>query len=89
MIPASSPSPVWVQPLENHRLRLRFEDGLERIFDVSPYLEDDYFSSLRSPAVFNTVRINGLTVEWMGGIDICPDELYLNSHPVENAFSGL
>ena len=23
--------------------------------------------------MFNTVRTNGLTVEWMGGIDICPD----------------
>ena len=83
MIPAS-PSPVWVRPLENHRLRLRFEDGTERIFDVTPYLGDDFFSSLRGTAVFNTVRTNGLTVEWMGGIDICPDELYENSHLVES-----
>lgn len=83
MIRASAPSPVWVRPEADHRLRLRFENGEERLFDVSPYLEDDYFSSLRSPAVFSTVRINRLTVEWMGGIDICPDELYGNSRSAE------
>jgi hypothetical protein len=69
--------------LENHHLRLRFEKGEERIFDVAPYLDDAYVSPLRSPAVFSTVRVNGLTVEWMGNIDICPDELYENSRPAE------
>jgi hypothetical protein len=49
----------------------------------APYLEDACFFSLRSPTVFSTVRVKGLTVEWMGGIDICPDELYENSLPAE------
>ena len=30
----------------------------------------------------NEVKINPLTIEWAGGIDICPDELYYNSMPI-------
>jgi hypothetical protein len=78
-----SPSPVYVEPLEDYQLLLRFDNKEERIFDVKPYLEDSYFASLKSRAVFKTVKINQLTVEWIGNIDICPDELYYNSAPVK------
>lgn len=83
MICAFASVPVCVQPEADHCLRLRFENGEERIFDVSPYLEDSYFSQLRSPAVFSTMRVNCLTGEWMGGIDICPDMLHENSRSAE------
>ena len=74
-----SHSPVYVKPLDDYRLLLRFENKEERIFDVKPYLKDNYFSPLRSKAIFRTVKTNQLTVEWIGNIDICPDELYYNS----------
>jgi hypothetical protein len=35
-----SPSPVYVEPLEDYQLLLRFDNKEERIFDVKPYLED-------------------------------------------------
>jgi hypothetical protein len=79
---ASNPSPVFVKPLDCHRLFLRFSNQEERIFDVSPYLEHKYFAALNNPVIFRTAKTNGLTVEWMGDIDICPDELYENSRPV-------
>ena len=74
-----SHSPVYVKPLDDYRLLLRFDNKEERIFDVKPYLEDNYFSPLKSKAIFRTVKTNQLTVEWIGNIDICPDELYYNS----------
>ncbi|HCM25077.1 MAG TPA: DUF2442 domain-containing protein [Treponema sp.] len=82
MTRVSSPSPVFVKALENYRLFLRFDNQEERIFDVTPYLKDTFFASLANPVIFNTVKTNGLTVEWMGNIDICPDELYENSKPL-------
>jgi hypothetical protein len=36
---------------------------------------------LRSPAIFNTVKPAGLSIEWVHGQDVCPDELYYNSVP--------
>ena len=71
--------PVNVKPLDGYRLMLTFDNEEQRIFDVTPYLDDTFFAPLRNIAVFETVNINPITVEWDGGIDICPDELYYNS----------
>ena len=75
--------PIAVVPLEKYRLLITFDNDEQRVFDVTPYLGDDFFSPLRNLSVFQTAKINPLTVEWAGGIDICPDELYVNSIPVE------
>ena len=74
-----SPSPIYVKPLDDYKLLLRFDNDEERIFDVKPYLNDIYFAPLKNTAVFKTVKTNSLTIEWIGDIDICPDELYFNS----------
>ena len=71
--------PVKVKPLDSYKLLITFDNDEQRIFDVAPYLDDDFFSPLRNPAIFRTAKINPITVEWVGGIDICPDELYYNS----------
>jgi hypothetical protein len=75
--------PVEVKPLEHYRLLITFDNKERRIFDVAPYLDDAFFAPLRSLAVFNSVKINPITVEWAGGIDLCPDELYYNSQPID------
>jgi len=71
--------PLEVKPLENHKLLLKFDNNEQRIFDVEPYLTDSYFAPLRNLIIFNTVKVNPISIEWAGGIDICPDELYYNS----------
>ena len=76
--------PVEVKPLENYCLLITFNNNEKRIFDVSPYLNDNFFAPLRNPVIFKSVKINPLTVEWAGGIDFCPDELYYNSIAVSN-----
>jgi len=73
--------PIDVKPLEPYRLFITFNNKEQRIFDVAPYLSDSFFAPLRNTTIFQTVKINLLTVEWAGGIDICPDELYYNSTP--------
>jgi len=76
--------PIDVKPLKQYQLLITFNNKERRIFDVAPYLNDDYFRPLRNQSVFRTAKVNSLTVEWVGGIDICPDELYYNSKPQEN-----
>ena len=75
--------PIEVKPLEKYRLLITFDNKEQRVFDVTPYLSDNFFAPLRNPAIFQTAKTNPLTVEWAGGIDICPDELYYNSKPIE------
>ena len=75
--------PVKVKPLPDYKLLITFDNKEQRLFDVTPYLNDVFFAPLRNHAVFQSVKINPLTIEWAGGIDMCPDELYYNSKLVE------
>lgn len=76
------PTAIDVQVQENYRLQILFDNDEIRLFDVKPYLDDPFFAPIANPHVFRTVTTNALTVEWLGEIDICPDELYYNSVPI-------
>ena len=66
--------PVEVRPLEQYKLLITFDNREKRIFDVSPYLSDNFFAPLKNPVVFQSVKISPISLEWVGGIDMCPDE---------------
>jgi hypothetical protein len=51
------------------------------ILSMQPYLDFKPFNELRNITLFNTVKPAGLSIEWLHGQDICPDELYYNSVP--------
>lgn len=67
-----------VEPLGNVRLRLSYETGEVRLFDVEPYAKGSWFSQLRDSAYFKSVHLlpGGIGIEWAGGQDIAPHELY-------------
>lgn len=73
---------VSVIPLENYRLRIEFDNGEIRIFDVKPLIRGSWMGELADESYFKTVRIGGLSVEWPHEQDICPDQLYEQSKPV-------
>ena len=75
--------PVEVKPLEHYKLLITFDNMEQRLFDVSPYLNDDFFAPLRNQTIFNSVKISPVSIEWLGGIDMCPDELYYNSVKIQ------
>lgn len=70
------PKAIEVKALKSYKLEIKFEDGKKGIFDVSPYLEFVQFKELKDENIFNTVKIDGLSISWSNGADICPDELY-------------
>ena len=76
------PCAIEVMPQPDYHLLITFDNNERRIFDVKPYLDFKAFFELRNQTIFNTVKIAGLSVEWLHGQDICPDELYYNSIPV-------
>ena len=71
--------PIAVETLSDYNLLITFDNNERRILDVKPYISDSYFAPLKALSVFNTVKINSISLEWEGGIDMCPDELYYNS----------
>ena len=70
-----------VTALPAMKLRLRYETGEVRIFDVSPYADGSWSGELQDEAYFKTVRLlpGGVGIEWANGQDIAPHELYDHS----------
>ncbi len=73
------PRAIEVEPLENYILKIKFDNQEVKKFDVKPYLKYKAFEKLKDKKIFNTVKISGLSIAWINGEDICPDELYSNS----------
>ena len=76
------PRAIAVKPIEDYKLLVTFSNNEKRIFDVTPYLKYKQFEELKNPAIFKTVKVAGLSIEWINGADICPDELYNNSEKI-------
>ena len=73
------PKAVDVKPMEGYKLFVVFDNGEQKIYDAKPLIRGDWFGQLEDITVFNTVHVAGLSVEWAGGQDVCPDDLYYSS----------
>ena len=70
---------VAVTPLNDHRLHLHFEDGVNGVVDVATLVKfQGVFAPLEDPAYFQLVHVNPElgTVVWPNGADLDPDVLY-------------
>ena len=74
-----------IQPEEDYRLLLTFENGEKRVFDLKPFLEKGVFKQLKNIGLFRTARVVAGSVEWQGDIDLSYDTLYLLSTPVKTS----
>ena len=77
------PRLVKAEPVDHLKLRLTYETGEVKLFDVSPYASGPWYGELRDATYFRTVRMlpGGTGVEWSNGQDIAPHELYECSAP--------
>jgi Protein of unknown function (DUF2442)/RelB Antitoxin alpha helical domain len=73
-----------VTPLLNYSLLLKFDNGEQKIFDVTPYLDKGIFRVLRNQSIFASVNVVLGSVQWSNGADFCPDTLYLESSKVSH-----
>ena len=72
------PNLVSVEVAAPLQLRLVYETGEIKLFDVSPYARGSWFGQLRDPSYFRTVHLlpDGSGIEWADGQDVAPHELY-------------
>ncbi len=72
------PRIIEARALDNYRLHLEFEDGVEGTVDLSEMVGRRVFSAWSDPDFFARVTVDPetRTVAWPGGIDLCPDQLY-------------
>lgn len=70
---------VAVEPRDNFRVWVRFEDGTEGVADVSDLAGRGVFSRWTAdPSEFMQVSVDpeSGTIVWPGGLDVAPDRLY-------------
>ncbi len=77
-----------VQPLENYRLYLKFEDNQEGVVDISQLIEfTGIFTPLQDLVYFKQVKLNPEwgTIYWDNGADLDPDVLYsiVTNQPIQ------
>lgn len=71
-----------VEPLENFRVRLIFQNDAQKEIDLEKFLRGEIFEPIRNdPKVFRSVKIVGGTIGWDNGADIDPDVLYYDLKP--------
>ena len=64
-----------VEYLDEYKLRLRFNTGVEGIVDLEPELYGAIFEPLRDKTLFRQVRLTSRTIEWPNGADFAPEFL--------------
>lgn len=79
------PKLTKVEAMPNLRLRLFYETGEVKVFDVAPYATGSWYEQLKDERYFNAVQLlpGGVGIEWPEGQDIAPHELYENSVTVK------
>ena len=81
-----SPKIISIEPLKDYKLKLNYETGEIKLFDVLPYIAGDWYNELFDNNYFKSVQLtsNGYGIEWKNGQDIAPHELYDMSIVTEN-----
>ena len=73
---------IKVEPLEDYKLLLTFDNNEKRIKDMKPYLNRGIFKKLRDINFFYKVDIKYGTISFGEDIDICADSLYDSSKKI-------
>jgi hypothetical protein len=69
---------IEVAPRNDFRLFVKYDDGTHGEVDLSSYVGRGVFSAWKEPGVFEKVVLTEAGhPEWPGGLDLCPDALYL------------
>jgi hypothetical protein len=73
-----------IRAFDDYQLEVVFEKGEGRIFDVKPYLSSGIFTRLRNPVLFGAERVICGSAEWLGGLDLSYDTLYIEGQPISS-----
>lgn len=62
--------------LKDYLILLQFEDESLKIVDLSDELWGPVFEPLKDKKLFSQVHVDGSSIAWPNGADLCPDVLY-------------
>ena len=80
------PKMLNVEPLDDYKIKIFYETGEIKLFNVLPYISGNWYKELNNNEYFKTIHLvsNGHGIEWENGQDIAPHELYDLSILIDN-----
>lgn len=69
--------------IENYKVHVKFNNGVEKICNLEPFLEKGDFIELKNKKLFNTIRSIKWGVEWSNGLDLSADTLDILGEPLQ------
>jgi hypothetical protein len=79
------PSVIRAEYRGGHRIRLTFNDNVQKTLDFGGWLVGPVFEPLKDPGYFAKFFLDGGTVAWPNGADIAPETLYAHEGVAEEA----
>jgi hypothetical protein len=83
-----TPKILSVEPLENKHLLVKFDNGVEKIYDCRPLIEKyEPFKPLENDVFFKQVKADagGYGISWNDNVDLSEYELWTNAVEVMKA----
>ena len=76
----NAPKIFSVQAMENKELLVKFENGVEKVYDCTQLLGVGIFQLLKTEAFFRSVKVDagGYGVSWNDDVDLSEYELWTN-----------
>ncbi len=67
---------ISAEYLEDYKINVTFNDGLEKKIDLEKELHGEIFQPLKNMDYFKNFSLNHFTIEWPNGADFAPEFLY-------------
>ncbi len=82
------PKVLEVYPEHDQLLRVRFDNGVEKVYDCKSIIERFNFQQLCNEVFFKLVHVDpgGYGISWNADIDLSEYELWTNGTLVENHY---
>ena len=75
-----NPQVISVEPQQDYKVLLTFDNKEVREFDMKPYINrSSFFKQLEDEEYFKTVRVSLGSIQWKNGQDLSPYTLYSKS----------
>lgn len=63
---------IKVEPLDDFFISIVFDDGMVKVVDIKPFINDGISLELKEPDFFRKVYLDNGSVTWPNGFDFCP-----------------
>lgn len=81
----NAPKIESVKALEDKKLLVTFQNGVQKVYHCAPLLDLDVFQLLKNDAFFKAVKVDagGYGISWNDDIDLSEYELWTNGVELE------